>query len=89
MRGDVSYLDRQFNELGTQQLERIELPSSTEFNLYTGIIRQDWELGIFVRNLTDERIVMGADTDRQRPAQLTVGRPLNAGFQLKYNFAGN
>ncbi|WP_405226696.1 TonB-dependent receptor [Lentisalinibacter sediminis] len=89
LRGDVSYVSSQFNELGTEQLERIELPSSTVLNLYTGMMRDNWEFGVFVRNLTDERIVMGADTDRQRPAQLTVGRPRNAGVQFTYNFAGD
>ena len=88
LRGDLSYISSQFNELGTTQLERIKLPSSTVVNLYTGLRRGSWELGVFVRNLTDERIVMGADTDRQRPAQLSIGRPINVGVQFKYQFAG-
>lgn len=86
--GDVSYLSSQFNELGTQQLERIKLPSSTVVNLFSGLSRGQWKVGVFLRNLTDERIVMGADTDRQRPAQLAVGRPRNAGIQVTYDFAG-
>jgi outer membrane receptor protein involved in Fe transport len=88
LRGDVSYVGSQFNELGTDQLERIELPSNTVVNLYSGIERDNWELSLFIRNLTDERIVTGADTDRQRPAQLTVGRPRNVGLRLKYSFDG-
>jgi len=88
LRGDVSYLSSQFNELGTQQLERIKLPSSTVVNLFSGLSRNRWKFGVFIRNLTDERIVMGADTDRQRPAQLAVGRPRNAGIQVSYDFAG-
>ena len=88
LRGDVSYISSQFNELGTSQLERIKLPSSTVLNFYTGLQRDNWELSLFLRNLTDERIVMGADTDRQRPTQLTVGRPINAGIQFRYQFAG-
>jgi len=88
LRGDVSYVASQFNELGTAQLERIELPSSTAINLYSGIRQDNLEISLFIRNLTDERIVMGADTDRQRPAQLTVGRPMNAGLKLTYDFAG-
>ncbi|MDZ7825365.1 MAG: TonB-dependent receptor [Gammaproteobacteria bacterium] len=88
LRGDVSYVSSQVNELGTQQLERVKLPSSTVLNLYSGLNLDNWELSLFVRNLTDERIVMGADTDRQRPAQLTVGRPRNLGVQFTYHFAG-
>jgi len=87
LRGDVSYVSSQFNELGTEQLERIEIPSSTVLNFYSGLTGEQWEVGVFVRNLTDERIVMGADTDRVRPAQLTIGRPRNYGVQLTYNFA--
>ena len=87
IRGDVSYTDSQFNELGTLQLERIKIPSNTVVNLYSGLTGEQWEFGVFARNLTDERIVMGADTDRQRPAQLTVGRPRNIGVQVRYNFA--
>ncbi len=89
LRGDISYVASQFNELGTTQLERIKLPSSTVLNLYSGIRRENWELSVFIRNLTDERIIMGADTDRQRPAQLMVGRPRNAGVQFTYRFAGS
>ena len=89
LRGDVSYVSSQFNELGTEQLERVKIPSSTVLNLYTGMMRDSWELGVFIRNLTDERIVMGADTDRQRPAQLTIGRPRNLGVQFSYHFAGD
>jgi len=79
----------QFNELGTNQLERVKLPSNTVFNLYSGITRENWEVSLFIRNLTDERIVMGADTARQRPAPLMIGRPRNAGVRLTYSFAGN
>jgi len=87
VRGDISYVSKQFNELGTEQLERIKIPSSTVLNLYSGLMRDNWELGVFIRNLTDERIVMGADTDRVRPAQLMVGRPRNVGVQLTYSFS--
>lgn len=86
-RGDISYVSSQFNELGTDQLERIELPSSTVLNLYSGLKGENWEFGVFVRNVTDERIVMGADTDRVRPAQLTIGRPRNYGVQVTYRIA--
>jgi outer membrane receptor protein involved in Fe transport len=89
LRGDLSYVDSQFNELGTQQLERIELPSSTVLNLYTGVRGSNWELGVFLRNLTNEEIFLGADTDRQRPAQLSVGRPRNVGLKFSYDFASN
>jgi iron complex outermembrane receptor protein len=86
VRGDMSYISSQFNELGTLQLERVDIPSSTVLNLYSGLTGGNWEFGVFVRNLTDERIVMGADTDRQRPAQLAIGRPRNIGVQISYNF---
>lgn len=89
VRGDVSFVSSQFNELGTLQLERIKIPSSTTLNLYSGLTSHKWEFGVFVRNLTDERIVMGADTDRQRPAQLAIARPRNFGVQLSYNFDGS
>lgn len=88
VRGDISYISSQFNELGTLQLERVEIPSSTVVNLYTGLTGRKWDFGVFARNLTDERIVMGADTDRQRPAQLAIGRPRNIGVQVTYNFSG-
>ncbi len=88
VRGDLSYISSQFNELGTLQLERVELPSNTVLNLYSGLTGANWDFGVFARNLTDERIVMGADTDRQRPAQLAIGRPRNIGIQVSYNFDG-
>jgi len=86
LRGNMSHVSSQFSELGTGQLQRIEIPSSTAFNLYSGFDGESWRVTLFARNLTDERIVTGADVDRNVPAQLGRARPRNVGVQVSYDF---
>lgn len=84
--GDVSFIDQQYTELGAgTSLTRYVLPSSTVFNARTGFAADNWRLSFFVRNLTNERIVTGADIDRRQPLHYAIGRPLNAGMTLQFN----
>ena len=87
LRGDMSYIDDQVTELGTGGAVPLRtIPSSTTFNLYTGFATDKWELTLYAKNLTNERVVTGADFDRQQPLHYTRGRPLNIGASLRFFF---
>lgn len=84
LRGDISYVSDQVSELGTQQLASIDIPSSIQLNVYTGFEKEGWSVTLFARNLSNERIVTGVDTDRMRPAQYAIGRPRNIGVTVTF-----
>ncbi len=86
LRGDVSYVSKQFTELGTgTSLARHTIPSSTTLNLYTGFGGEKWDVTLFARNLTNEEIVTGADVDRRQPLQFSRGRPRNFGVSFRFS----
>lgn len=93
IRGDASYTSEQYSSLGSGleaatlgKVSRIEIPSSTVVNLFTGISQENWELSFFIRNLTDERIITGVDVDKRSPAVFSRARPRNIGVSLKFEF---
>ena len=93
IRGDASYTSEQYSNLGSGteattlgSISRIEVPSSTVVNLFTGISLNNWELSLFIRNLTDERIITGVDVDRRSPVVYSRARPRNIGVSLKFEF---
>ncbi|MFA3791315.1 TonB-dependent receptor [Aliiglaciecola sp. SL4] len=93
IRGDTSYTSEQYSSLGSGleaatlgQVSRIEIPSSTVINLFTGISQDNWELSLFIRNLTDERIITGVDVDKRSPAVFSRARPRNMGVSVKFEF---
>lgn len=87
LRGDMSYIDDQVTELGTGGAVPLRvIPSSTTFNLYTGFSTDKWALTLYAKNLTNERVITGADFDRQQPLHYTRGRPLNIGASLRFFF---
>lgn len=93
IRGDASYTSEQFSSLGSGleaatlgKVSRIEIPSSTVVNLFTGIRQENWEISFFIRNLTDERIITGVDVDKRSPAVFSRARPRNMGVSVKFEF---
>ncbi|NQY87918.1 MAG: TonB-dependent receptor [Colwellia sp.] len=93
IRGDASYTSEQYSSLGSGleaatlgKVSRIEIPSSTVVNLFTGISQENWELSFFIRNLTDERVITGVDVDKRSPAVFSRARPRNIGVSLKFEF---
>ena len=86
LRGDISYIGDMVNKVGTVGPPAEKIPSSTVVNLYTGFTTDSWEITFFAKNLTDERLVVGVDTARDRPKHFSRGRPLNYGISARFFF---
>lgn len=63
-----------------------ELPSYTTLNLRLGMLREPWDIALFVNNVTDERALLALDQERGTLAR--VGYLTNAprSFGLAANF---
>lgn len=90
VRGDWQYTSESFSEFAdtpnATRAQREELNSHSSANIYLGLVEEQWEVALFVKNLTDERIVTGYDADRRQPSTFTVARPRTIGLNLKYLF---
>lgn len=86
LRGDISYIGDMVNRVGTVGPAAENIPSSTVVNLYTGFTTESWEITFFAKNVTDERLVVGVDTARDRPKHFSRGRPLNYGISARFFF---
>jgi iron complex outermembrane recepter protein len=60
------------------------LPNYTMFNLRGGVKHDNWELAVFVRNLTDERAQLGAST--LSDTMVAVARPRTIGISLNVQY---
>lgn len=60
------------------------LPDYTMFNLRGGVKHDNWELALFVRNLTDERAQLGAST--LSDTMVAVARPRTIGISLNLQY---
>lgn len=92
IRADLSYTDDMVSSLGTAAeqanqglIANLTIPDNTVSNLYIGIGAENWDLTLFARNLSDERVVTGIDIDRRGPAAYSRGRPRNIGISFRFN----
>ena len=84
-RGDIQYTSNSYTEFVGGAL-RTEIPSHTSGNLSVGLASDHWDVSLFVKNVTDERIVAGVDTDRNVPASFTRARPRTIGIATQIRF---
>jgi iron complex outermembrane receptor protein len=65
-----------------------ELPAYDLVNLRVGVIRADWELAVFLNNLTDERAFLALDRERQTGARVgfLTNQPRTMGVTLRFNY---
>ena len=87
IRADFNYYGRSFSTNNGDQRER---PSWTALNLRAGVIRDDWEITLFVDNLTNEhanladsRSIAAETPGRQR---LVTNRPRTIGIDVRTRF---
>ena len=79
--GDVSYLSGAFSEYAVSpSVRRLTLPSTFVGNLAVGIDTGRFNVGVFVKNLWDERVVTSIDIDRNQAATYTRARPRTVGM---------
>jgi iron complex outermembrane receptor protein len=64
------------------------LPAYSIFNLRAGLMRENWEVAVFINNLTDERAFLALDQERGtfgRVGYLT-NQPRTGGITLRFNY---
>jgi iron complex outermembrane recepter protein len=65
-----------------------ELPAYNLVNVRAGLIRDTWELAVFVNNVTDERAFLALDRERGTRARVgyLTNQPRTAGVTLRFNY---
>jgi iron complex outermembrane recepter protein len=62
------------------------VPSYVAGDVAFGVKANRWELSLFVKNVTDARIVTAIDTDRIQPVTFTRARPRTIGLNYRKSF---
>lgn len=64
-----------------------ELPSYTSIDLnFNMVFIEGWSLGLFVKNLNDDRVVTNIDPERSLPDQFSIARPRTYGLSPQKHF---
>ncbi len=65
-----------------------ELPAYDLVNLRVGLIRDNWEVALYLNNLTDERAFLGLDQERGTRARVgyLTNQPRTAGVTLRFAY---
>jgi iron complex outermembrane receptor protein len=65
-----------------------ELPAYSIVNLRAGLMREDWEVAVFLNNLTDERAFLALDRERGTRGRVgyLTNQPRTGGVTLRFNY---
>ncbi|MGH8622637.1 MAG: TonB-dependent receptor, partial [Burkholderiales bacterium] len=65
-----------------------ELPSYTLVNLRAGLIRDTWEVAVFLNNVTDERALLALDRERGKRGRVgyLTNQPRTMGVTLRFTY---
>jgi iron complex outermembrane receptor protein len=65
-----------------------ELPAYSILNLRVGLIRDQWEIAVFLNNVTDERAFLALDRERGTRARVgyLTNQPRTGGVTLRFNY---
>jgi iron complex outermembrane receptor protein len=65
-----------------------ELPAYDLLNLRVGVLRGNWDVALFVNNLTDDRALLALDQERGTRARVgyLTNQPRTFGFTARFNF---
>ena len=65
-----------------------ELPAYAIVNLRAGLTRANWEVTVFLNNVTDERALLALDRERGTRARVgfLTNQPRTAGITLRFNY---
>ncbi|MEM1396609.1 MAG: TonB-dependent receptor [Pseudomonadota bacterium] len=85
VRADVRHVSSSFSEFD-QNPAAIKLPSYTTVDLAANMDYDTFGLSLFVRNVSDERVVTNVDPERNLPPQFSVDRPRTYGLTLRKSF---
>ncbi len=79
----VQYVDDSFNSIVAA--ERREQDSFTTVDAAVGINRDDWNVELFVENLTDERAELFINT-QDKDERIFTNRPRTIGVRFSYDY---
>ena len=87
VRTDISYRGSSDIRFDTNSANNFELDSSTIVNLRANLaMENNWDVAIYVKNLTDENALFDAISSTQDPLGLIAARPLTIGATLRKGF---
>lgn len=85
VRGDIQYSSSAYSDFQSVA-SAVRVPSSASGNLFVGLRRDPWEISLFAKNITDSRVVVGVNNDRNTPDLFTVARPRTVGINLRWRY---
>jgi iron complex outermembrane recepter protein len=85
LRGDIQYSSNAYSDFRSVSSARL-IPRSASGNLYLGFRRNPWEISIFAKNVSDSRVVIGVNNDRNTPDLYTLARPRTIGINLRWRY---
>ncbi len=85
---DATYTSATYNtyEQGQFSAGRAKMDSYTFANLRLGLSRDDWDLSLYIKNLTDERADLFVDQSDFGPQQILRNRPRTVGVNIRKSF---
>jgi len=85
---DGTYTSSTYNtyEQGQFAFGRAEMGAYTLANLRLGLTRDDWDLSLYIKNLTDERADLFVDQSDFGPQQIRRNRPRTVGVNIRKSF---
>lgn len=84
-RGSTTYTGDSLTEFESIA-SAVRVPSSTTGDVTIGLTTDKWEVAAFVKNVGDERVIAGVDTDRRVPPTYSVTPPRTVGVSLRLTF---
>lgn len=85
LRANVTYQGDSYSDFQSSS-DAVKVPASTSEDIFLGYRFSKYELSIFVKNLSDERIVTGVNTDRLTPVTYSVSPPRTVGITARAHF---
>ena len=85
VRAAESYMGDSYTEFQSLSTAKL-IPASASTDASLGLVVNNWETSLFVKNLTNRLIVTGVDTDRNVPTTYSVAPPRTIGLDVRYNY---
>ena len=85
VRANIQYQSSSFSDFRSTA-SAIRVPPSTSEDVFFGYRLTAYEISVFVRNLSNERIVTAVDNDRLTPATFSVAPPRTIGVTGRVRF---
>jgi outer membrane receptor protein involved in Fe transport len=85
IRGNIQHQGSSYSDFRSQA-GSFRVPDSTSADLFVGYRRDPFEWSVFIKNLTNERVVTAVDIDRNTPISYSVAAPRTIGITGRLRF---